>query len=101
MSYEAISNKTISDIGYLARQESNRAPTAETEHHDVIVICSLSAVFFSWSLLTLLAALACLFVLQETALTSFLKRGGGGGVHELLQTFCSKHNEFCSLKTEN
>ena len=31
-SCEAISNKRISDTDYLAKQESNQAPTAETEH---------------------------------------------------------------------
>ena len=68
--------RSISDTGYLAKQESNQASTAETEYHDdsmLPLVCSLSAVFFSWILLTLLAALACLFVLQET--DKFLERG--------------------------
>ena len=71
-SYEAISNERIPDTDYSAKQ----VPTAEVEHsilpltcRNVSAISSLGTVFLSWILLTLLAALPCLFALQETGST--------------------------------
>ena len=69
----------MSDTDSLAKQESNQAPTAllPLTCGNVSVISSLGAVIFSWILLTLLAALPCLFALQETGSTCSKFRGRG------------------------